>query len=79
METRAQEMTWTGPIGHMETVQPFGSLAALTQTRGKGPMALRPRLTTGLPFRGELADSAAAWELLGSHGLRASLTVLAKP
>ncbi len=57
------------------------SLSVAWQPTGApgGPMALRPRLTTGLPFRGELADAAAAQERFRFHVPRSSATVSAKP
>jgi len=38
---------WTRDVFH-----PFGNLAAATDTNRARPLALRPGLTTGLPFRG---------------------------
>ena len=37
--------------GHFATIHPFGSSAAF-RIAAKGPIALRRRLTAGLPFRG---------------------------
>ena len=51
--TRVREKTVTGPTRHMESAQPFGNLATCGESYLlHRPMALRPRLTTGLPFRG---------------------------
>src|SRR5947208_1881094 len=43
---------------------PFGSLAVRPASRQDGSMALRPRLTTGLPFRG----TALAFALNAGRG-----------
>jgi hypothetical protein len=56
----------------MESAQPFGSLATHPNAGSAfdGPMALRPRLAAGLPFRGEQASShgfAAALEPIRSE------------